>query len=87
MISLRLPPVTFGSAVSLKGCAVATSNTEGSRLLPALDLLELVIGWAAVQQPAVGCGGGPLPLGYGLKDGNLTVVEDEAERVRMIFRR
>jgi len=40
-----------------------------------------------VQQPAVGCGGGPLPLGYGLKDGNLTVVEDEAERVRMIFRR
>jgi site-specific DNA recombinase len=31
--------------------------------------------------------GGPLPLGYGLKDGKLTVVEDEAERVRMIFRR
>jgi site-specific DNA recombinase len=31
--------------------------------------------------------GGPLPLGYELKDGKLTVVEDEAERVRMIFRR
>src|SRR6516164_7924467 len=31
--------------------------------------------------------GGPLPLGYGLKDGKLTVVEEEAERVRMIFRR
>jgi DNA invertase Pin-like site-specific DNA recombinase len=31
--------------------------------------------------------GGPLPLGYQLKDGKLIVVEDEAERVRMIFRR
>jgi site-specific DNA recombinase len=31
--------------------------------------------------------GGPLPLGYELKDGKLTVVEHEAERVRMIFRR
>jgi DNA invertase Pin-like site-specific DNA recombinase len=31
--------------------------------------------------------GGPLPLGYQLKDGKLTVVEEEAERVRMIFRR
>jgi DNA invertase Pin-like site-specific DNA recombinase len=31
--------------------------------------------------------GGPLPLGYSLKDGKLTVVEQEAERVRMIFRR
>jgi site-specific DNA recombinase len=31
--------------------------------------------------------GGPLPLGYELKDGKLTVVEEEAERVTMIFRR
>jgi DNA invertase Pin-like site-specific DNA recombinase len=31
--------------------------------------------------------GGPLPLGYELKDGKLTVVEHEAERARMIFRR
>jgi hypothetical protein len=31
--------------------------------------------------------GGPLPLGYELKDGELAVVEEEAERVRMIFRR
>jgi len=31
--------------------------------------------------------GGSLPLGYELKDGKLTVVEEEAERVRMIFRR
>jgi site-specific DNA recombinase len=31
--------------------------------------------------------GGPLPLGYELKDGKLAVVEDEAERVRTIFRR
>src|SRR3974377_1137113 len=31
--------------------------------------------------------GGPLPLGYELKAGKLTVVEDEAERVRVIFRR
>ena len=31
--------------------------------------------------------GGPLPLGYALKDGKLTVVEHEAERIRMIFRR
>jgi len=31
--------------------------------------------------------GGPLPLGYELRDGKLTVVEDEAERVRLIFRR
>jgi site-specific DNA recombinase len=31
--------------------------------------------------------GGPLPLGYDLKDGTLVVVEEEAERVRMIFRR
>jgi hypothetical protein len=31
--------------------------------------------------------GGPLPLGYELKDGKLTVVEEEAERVRMIVRR
>ena len=29
--------------------------------------------------------GGPLPLGYELKDGKLIVVEEEAERVRMIF--
>src|SRR6516164_8978367 len=31
--------------------------------------------------------GGPLPLGYALKDGALVVVADEAERVRLIFRR
>src|SRR6201991_2180584 len=31
--------------------------------------------------------GGPLPLGYELRDGRLTVVEDEAERVRLIFRK
>jgi site-specific DNA recombinase len=31
--------------------------------------------------------GGPLPLGYALKDGKLIVVEEEAERVRLIFRR
>jgi DNA invertase Pin-like site-specific DNA recombinase len=31
--------------------------------------------------------GGPLPLGYELKDGKLAIVEDEAERVRIIFRR
>jgi DNA invertase Pin-like site-specific DNA recombinase len=31
--------------------------------------------------------GGPLPLGYELRDGKLTVAEEEADRVRMIFRR
>jgi len=31
--------------------------------------------------------GGPLPLGYELKDGKLLVVKEEAERVRLIFRR
>jgi len=31
--------------------------------------------------------GGPLPLGYDLKDGELVVVEEEAERVRLIFRK
>jgi site-specific DNA recombinase len=31
--------------------------------------------------------GGPLPLGYDMKDGKLTVVEDEAEQVRLIYRR
>lgn len=31
--------------------------------------------------------GGPLPLGYQMKDGKVAVVEDEAERVRLIFRR
>src|SRR5215218_8674511 len=31
--------------------------------------------------------GGPLPLGYLMKDGKIAVVEDEAERVRLIFRR
>src|SRR5499425_1618080 len=31
--------------------------------------------------------GGTVPLGYQLTDGKLTVVEEEAERVRMIFRR
>src|SRR5260221_8954635 len=31
--------------------------------------------------------GGPLPLGYEMKDGKITVVEDEAERVRLIYRR
>ena len=31
--------------------------------------------------------GGPLPLGYEIKDGKITVVEDEAERVRLIYRR
>src|SRR6266576_2299419 len=31
--------------------------------------------------------GGPLPLGYEMKDGKIAVVEDEAERVRLIHRR
>src|SRR5260221_4507347 len=31
--------------------------------------------------------GGPLPLGYAMKEGKITVVEDEAERVRLIYRR
>jgi site-specific DNA recombinase len=31
--------------------------------------------------------GGPLPLGYDMKDGKVTVVKDEAEQVRLIFRR
>jgi site-specific DNA recombinase len=31
--------------------------------------------------------GGPLPLGYHMKDGKIAVVEDDAERVRMIYRR
>jgi site-specific DNA recombinase len=31
--------------------------------------------------------GGPLPLGYQMKDGKIAVVEEEAERVRLIFRR
>ncbi len=31
--------------------------------------------------------GGPLPLGYEMKDGKIAVVEDEAERVRLVYRR
>src|SRR6266550_1992897 len=31
--------------------------------------------------------GGPLPLGYEMKDGKVAVVEDEAERVRLIYQR
>jgi site-specific DNA recombinase len=31
--------------------------------------------------------GGPLPLGYAMKDGKIAIVEDEAERVRLIYRR
>src|SRR6202035_4744929 len=31
--------------------------------------------------------GGPLPLGYEVKDGKVAVVEEEAEQVRLIFRR
>jgi DNA invertase Pin-like site-specific DNA recombinase len=31
--------------------------------------------------------GGPLPLGYEMKDGKIAIVEDEAERVRLIYRR
>src|SRR3569832_1011462 len=31
--------------------------------------------------------GGPLPLGYAMKEGKIAVVEIEAERVRMIYRR
>src|SRR4030081_321820 len=31
--------------------------------------------------------GGPLPLGYEMKDGKVAVVADEAERVRLIYRR
>ena len=31
--------------------------------------------------------GGPLPLGYEMKDGKVAIVEDEAERVRLIYRR
>src|SRR5258708_6940897 len=31
--------------------------------------------------------GGPLPLGYGMKEGKIAVVEVEAERVRLIYRR
>jgi site-specific DNA recombinase len=30
---------------------------------------------------------GPLPLGYQMKDGKIAIVEDEAERVRLIFLR
>src|SRR5262249_6511330 len=31
--------------------------------------------------------GGPLPLGYNMKDGKIAVVESEAEQVRLIFKR
>jgi site-specific DNA recombinase len=31
--------------------------------------------------------GGPLPLGYHMKDDKVAIVEDEAERVRLIYRR
>jgi site-specific DNA recombinase len=31
--------------------------------------------------------GGPLPLGYAMKDGKIAIVEDEADRVRLIYRR
>ena len=31
--------------------------------------------------------GGPLPLGYEMKDGKIAIVEDEAEQVRLIYRR
>ena len=31
--------------------------------------------------------GGPLPLGYEIKDGKLAIIDEEAERVRSIFRR
>src|SRR4030088_1939336 len=31
--------------------------------------------------------GGPLPLGYEMKDGKIAVIANEAERVRLIFRR
>src|SRR5262249_55218280 len=31
--------------------------------------------------------GGPLPLGYVMKDGKIIVVESEAEQVRLVFRR
>jgi DNA invertase Pin-like site-specific DNA recombinase len=31
--------------------------------------------------------GGPLPLGYDMKDGKIAVIEQEAEQVRLIFRR
>ena len=31
--------------------------------------------------------GGPLPLGYAMKDNKVAVVEEEAERVRLIYRR
>jgi DNA invertase Pin-like site-specific DNA recombinase len=31
--------------------------------------------------------GGPLPLGYHMRDGKIAVIEDEAERVRQIYRR
>jgi hypothetical protein len=31
--------------------------------------------------------GGPLPLGYDMKDGKIAVVDSEAEQVRLIFRR
>src|SRR6266700_5021907 len=29
---------------------------------------------------------GPLPLGYEMKDGKVVVVEEEAERIRLIYR-
>ena len=31
--------------------------------------------------------GGPLPIGYALRDGKIVIVEEEAEQVRMIFQR
>src|ERR1700682_5493468 len=41
---------------------------------------------AASKRKGLGVGG-PLPLGYEMKDGKIAVVEDEAERVRLIHRR
>src|SRR3979490_173610 len=41
---------------------------------------------AASKRKGLGVGG-PLPLGYAMKDGKIAVVEDEAERVRLIYRR
>jgi len=31
-------------------------------------------------------GGGPLPLGYELRDGKIVVIKTEAEQVRLIYR-
>src|SRR6202035_3263304 len=62
-------------------CCCLSLSSSG-KLLPSASATRLLPQNGKVFGSAV-----PPPLGYHMKDDKITVIEDEAERVRLIYRR